>query len=263
MGHIWGTYGPHMGTRFATYGAFFNIWGRYASGSTTYGEPMGHFFKHMGHFANIWGPPETYGASLNAMRPFQLSLFFFLLFTISLSFACLFCLFVQGRDLNRKKVYLERFYMKEKKKKRLLKKEENLSDCSVTVTKSRNRFLPESGVLIWYFYSLSQKWWYRKVQVNPGQILDCERFFFSACQCLIVYTGIFFSTFWFQSLSKTWASVRSHNSHFRKEKNKTSLRCNNRVLRLPAIVLLNTTFARRRRTLLLNVKPARMSVKIS
>ena len=45
-------------------------------------------------------------------------------------------------------VYLERFYMKEKKKKRLLKKEENLSDCSVTVTKSRNRFLPESGVLI-------------------------------------------------------------------------------------------------------------------
>ena len=82
-------------------------------------------------------------------------------------------------------VYLERFYMKEKKKKRLLKKEENLSDRSVTVTKSRNRFLPESGVLIWYFYSLSQKRWYRKVQVNPGQILDCERFFFSACQCLI------------------------------------------------------------------------------
>ena len=82
-------------------------------------------------------------------------------------------------------VYLERFYMKEKKKKRLLKKEENLSGRSVTVTKSRNRFLPESGVLIWYFYSLSQKRWYRKVQVNPGQILDCERFFFSACQCLI------------------------------------------------------------------------------
>ena len=43
-------------------------------------------------------------------------------------------------------VYLERFYMKEKKKKILLKKEENLSDRSVTVTKSRNRFLPESGV---------------------------------------------------------------------------------------------------------------------
>ena len=30
-------------------------------------------------------------------------------------------------------VYLERFYMKENKKKRLLKKEENLSDRSVTV----------------------------------------------------------------------------------------------------------------------------------
>ena len=33
-------------------------------------------------------------------------------------------------------VYLERFYMKEKKKKRLLKKEENLSDRSVTVTRA-------------------------------------------------------------------------------------------------------------------------------
>ena len=48
------------------------------------------------------------------------------------------------------------------------------------------------------------------------------------------------------------------------EKDKFS---NNRVLRLPAIVLLNTnvvfnkTIAGRRRTLLLNVKPARMSVK--
>ena len=116
-------------------------------------------------------------------------------------------------------VYLERFYMKEKKKKRLLKKEENLSDRSVTVTKSRNRFLPESGVLIWYFYSLSQKRWYRKVQVNPGQILDCERFFFRPVSVSsISYTGIFFSTFGFQSLSKTGASVCSHNSHFRKEK---------------------------------------------
>ena len=46
---------------------------------------------------------------------------------------------------------------------------------------------------------------------------------------------------------------------FPQRENKTSLRCNNRVLRLPAIVSLNTTFAGRRRTLLLNVKPARMS----
>ena len=71
-----------------------------------------------------------------------------------------------------------------------MKKEENLSDCSVTVTKSHNRFMPESGVLIWYFYSLSQKRWYRKVQVNPGQILDCERFFLfglSVSRRILVY----------------------------------------------------------------------------
>ena len=263
MGHIWGTCGPQMGTRFATYGAFFNIWGRNASGSTTYGEPMGQFFS------NIWGSFRTYGGLLKHMGPpsmqqkcmpgdlFIFSLFFvllfyhlsefclfvcfvclfvlfalfvcfvcfvwfvlfacfvcfvcFVLFVLFVCFVCLFvccfvclfvcvlfvlfvlfvCWFVQGRDLNRKMVYLERFYMKEKKEKRLFKKEENLSDCSVTVTKSRNRFLPETGVLIWYFYSLSQKRWYRKVQVNPGHILDCERFFFSACQCLIVYWYIF------------------------------------------------------------------------
>ena len=53
-----------------------------------------------------------------------------------------------------------------------------------------------------------------------------------------------------------------------KEKKKDQYTVNNRVLRLPAIVLLNTTFrpgnswiAGRRRTLLLTVKPARMSVK--
>ena len=54
-----------------------------------------------------------------------------------------------------------------------------------------------------------------------------------------------------------------------KPRRKPDLLCivilNNKVLRLPAIVLLNTVFnktiAGRRRTLLLNVKPARMSVK--
>ena len=50
MGHIWAAYGLHMGTLFATYGAFSTYGEENPSESTTYGQLMGIFFKHMGFF---------------------------------------------------------------------------------------------------------------------------------------------------------------------------------------------------------------------
>ena len=78
-----------------------------------------------------------------------------------------------------------------------------------------------------------------------------------------------YEIFWiYSTVSKLDCSFLNHNSCHRNHictlmQDKT----NNRVLRLPAIVLVgrkivfNKTIAGRRRTLLLNVKPARMSVK--
>ena len=40
MGHIWAAYGPHMGTWFATYGAFSTYGEEDPSESTTYGQHM-------------------------------------------------------------------------------------------------------------------------------------------------------------------------------------------------------------------------------
>ena len=64
MGHIWAAYGPHMGTWFATYGAFSTYGEENPSESTTYGQHMGLFFKHMGFFWNIKVLSETYRAFL-------------------------------------------------------------------------------------------------------------------------------------------------------------------------------------------------------
>ena len=55
MGHIWAAYGPHMGTWFATYGAFSTYGEENPSESTTYGQHMGFFFKHMGYFFKHMG----------------------------------------------------------------------------------------------------------------------------------------------------------------------------------------------------------------
>ena len=63
MGHIWAAYGPHMGTGFATYGAFSTYGEENPSETTTYGQ-------HMGLFFNIWGSFETYRSFLKHMGPF-------------------------------------------------------------------------------------------------------------------------------------------------------------------------------------------------
>ena len=97
MGHIWAAYGPHMGTWFATYGAFSTYGEENPSESTTYGQHMGLFFKHRGFFWNIcpfwniWDLSETYGAfrerSLFLFPTCHIALFRYVSFFFLKSFA--------------------------------------------------------------------------------------------------------------------------------------------------------------------------------
>ena len=94
VGHIWGTCGPHMGTRFATYGAFSTYGKENASGSETYGEPIGHFFfKHMGPFSNILGLLKHMGPLSMQQKYMPGDLFNFLFFFCSFVISFVFCLF--------------------------------------------------------------------------------------------------------------------------------------------------------------------------
>ena len=73
MGHIWAACGPHMGTWFATYGAFSTYGEENPSESTTYGQHMGNIWAS---FSNIWGSFKTYRSFLKHMGPFVKGLCF-------------------------------------------------------------------------------------------------------------------------------------------------------------------------------------------
>ena len=109
MGHIWGTYGPHMGTRFAIYAAFSTYGEEDASrsGSAANGEPMGHFFKHVAPFSNIWGllkhmVPLSMQQNYMPGDLFNFLSFFALLPSLLCLFVC--CLFKVGISTE-KRVY--------------------------------------------------------------------------------------------------------------------------------------------------------------